>query len=62
MRKITEGDRRNWYAKFDPVGTMGNVYFLIPHKTEWEASVTARKIANIIEQPIVTLRPLRGKR
>lgn len=49
-------DGQNWYTRFDPVGSMGNVHFLIPNKSEWNATVTARRIADALGQPIVTLK------
>jgi len=61
-RQINVGDKQNFYTRFDPAGSMGNVHFLIPNKTEWQASVTARKVADVLNQPIVTLRVLRDER
>ena len=53
---------RNWYCHFDPVGTMGNVLFLLPRMTEWQAGVKAQKIASAYDQAHVTLRAIHKRK
>lgn len=55
-RRITAGDLRAWYGKFDPVGSMGNVYLLLPRHTEWQATVELRKFASVMGQSLATLK------
>lgn len=60
--RFTNADLQAWYVCFDPAGSMGNVHFLFPRHTEWQASVGARKLATMLEQPNVTLKRLRGNK
>lgn len=60
--RFTLANEQAWYTCFDPVGTYGNVHFLFPRHSEWQASVGARKLATMLDQPNVTLKRLRGNK
>jgi len=41
--RFTLANEQAWYTCFDPVGTYGNVHFLFPRHSEWQASVGGQR-------------------
>lgn len=54
-------NKRNWYTCFDPVGSMGNVHYLIVNREEYAAGRGAQAIAYKYGQLMVTMKLLKPK-
>ena len=61
FNSLRKQKKHNWYTCFDPVGTMGNVHFLIVNKEEHVAGKGALVLAKCMGQANVTLKRIKPR-